>query len=90
MRYWWYGNQVGGFSNITGITPESEHYKYIGNFTKEHFINKNMYILKCTDRELMQKEFQNPFNVGKVVFTKDDILKLYESMDEMDEIIITR
>lgn len=90
MRFWWYGNKVGGFSNTSGLAPESKDYKFIGNFTKEHYINKNMYLLKCIDSENPQTEFINPFSSVKETFTKDDILKLYESMDEMDEIIIVR
>lgn len=90
MRYYWYGNRVGGFSNTTGIAPEGNDYKFIGHFSKECSINRNMYLLKCTDSETPQTNFQNPFTNDKRTFTKNDILKLYEAMDEMDEIIVVK
>lgn len=90
MRFWWYGDRIGGFSNETGIPPKDELYKFIGRFRKEQPINKNMYLLKCTETEVLQKEFKNPFETNKRTFTKNDILRLYESMDDTDEIIITK
>ena len=88
MRYWWYSNKLGGFSNVTGEPPIENNYKFIGMFDKEVNINSNMYLLKCTDSEVSKTQFKNPFTPHKQQFSKADILKLYESMSESDKIIV--
>lgn len=87
-RDYWYSNLLGGFSSINGNAPPSDKYKFIGTFNKEVNINSNMVLIKCTDTETQQKEFKNPFHKSKRVFCKKDIKLLFESMDELDNIVI--
>lgn len=88
MRYYWYGTDIGGFSNISGELPMDIRYKFIGQFEKYNFINSNMCLIKCTDSENLQKRYVSPFKPNKKEFDKQDILNLYESMDESDKIVI--